>query len=1365
MVLLSTTSMSPFRDRTPAPRFISPRLPLDVIEVTGSDNDETEIEVTQVTRSLKPQQISQSNGQRINKGKAVDRTALSPLSNRKYKQQLRESSVRSVNVISSSEDEVQHTPQSPIRNRKPSKNTITSVSDEELDELSRDTGKNALSLDTHRKLPSRHTISDDSIPPSPSTPDVQITSSIQPGSTSKMPWSIADGPERDIVLSTPTSKQRTRYYNMVLDSEDDDESDDHDDPLIKWSERRKRRSASSKHLRLPTMGSIVTDGEETSKLLELVSDSEMEQEEEKILHAEPFRLTHYHDAAATAMEPLQDDINLEVDKVLAIVRSQDCFDLSTADAVFDAMSDNPDDSDVIQITKPRPLQLGQLSQPKQSPEKIEEDHRKLRETLMFTDDIEECSPSPPPERRRGRIVKNLFSNYAIFDQAKKSSPLGSDKKPPKEDARILRKAEEVFSGKRSRSDVLDNGINPDDVEEEEEEELEDPRARRRSGQQSIQSPSKKTRLCDVVPDNAVMESVLKAAAAHARQQELAASAPKPPKRTETFESISVFSDSQPILTQASLARIKSQEEIEEISDDAWTQPAARDRHQRLAGLRVMGSLNFALRSAPIPSNDIDQKPIKETIDIPSSTPPVSPHQFQINEATEEDLEGYMSPTLSQNMLENCPICQQKIPADEMIAHVEQELLAHDLQEEEARQRQDEALARELNEDEEELRVWETIPSQDVAPDLEIVAGQEVAQGWMITQNIPSQDDVVVLDSLSGSGQLTQTPPKPHLNRHRRHNDVAVASRHNAVSLETPTRKVSNLSLDSPTSTSKLSGPSYHGADSFTEGYSAATEERSFFIEDDDHPNVYDISGIDSTSSQSAFYIQPGQKLQDDITSDAYISIRPNARNSASSSRASAKKARREKASSPDTIPASRSTKTNGPADDDLDDFLLQPEPSSMLNRSFRTKEKAVDIGGSKTPSRRKSLTKSTSISKQKTVREPINLDDSEDDDIIIESKPAKKTLRGSKARSNFMNDLLPENVRQQRMELLKNSRRRRPGGAIVDVDEEEIEIGRKQPVGEKLWNQEDDLFDSENLDRRQVKGVGLGGVIGGIGAVTGSLNVSKITKNAVEAVAAAAVAAPASDNTNQAPISSTPSKDKAFDRAFEHNYADPNNTLYTCPSSFEYNDPNYGLDSQDLWDAVDPDHRMRDRRAAEANGDIDDDDEANNQELHLSPLNDFIDLRKHQDDPTMAMYFAQFGTAEDAEGSRGRGRARKSGKSNTTTATNGSSTGKSRVSFGPGIGSMSTAKGINGTQSLLTNFGIHSDRTDPNTTDDNSLGNRVASSGGYATTANGSMAIRSKPTPKSTGAGKSAWRGGRNWRARKFRGTRGRGRGHGRNGG
>ncbi|KAF8932164.1 hypothetical protein BGZ47_011522 [Haplosporangium gracile] len=1369
MVLLSTTSMTPLRDVTPAPRFASPRQQPDVIEVIGSDYDEPEIEVTQVIRPPKSRRLSarhdRDKNKGVDKGKGVDRTTISPGSANR-KRLVRASSVRSVNVISSSEDETRCILTSPTRNRGV---TIASTSDEEQDdELSRDTGENTLRFDTHRKRPPHHTILDDSIPVSPSAQDVDGMST-HPESTNKMPWSIAEGPERDIVLSTPTSKQRTRHYNMVLDSEEEEASDDQDDPLIKWSERRRQQSASAKHLRLPKIDSIVTDNEEISALLDLVSGSENEQDMPKPAHTVPTEPT-CHDNDAAAPQPPREEIDPEVDKILATVMSQDCFDLSTTDPAFHVVSDNPDDSTDIQLTKPRPLVLGQLSQPKESPQHAQEEHQKLRETLMFMDDIEECSPSPPPEPRRGRIAKNPFFNYAIFDQVKKKSPVGSDKKPPEDDMRQLQRAGEVFAGKRTRNDALDVGDNADNAEEDDEE-LEDPRARRRSGQYGLRSPSKKTRLSEIIPNKAVMESVLKQAAAHARQQGRAArTTPNPPTRTETIESISFFSESQPTqATQSSLARVKSQvDELEEISDDAWTQQTAKDRHQRLSGLRVMGSLNLAPRTAPVAAN-VDNQPIKTVVDSPPS--PSHPARPQDEEAIEEMLDGYMSPTLSQNMLEICPICQQKIPADEMMAHVDQELLAHDQQEEEARRRQDEALARELTETGEATRVWETIPSEDEADGWEIAPGQGAPQGWGASQAFRTQGDHIALDSFSGSDQLTQTPPKPYLNGHKRVVETSGNSRNDAVSLETPTRKVGHLSLESPASALKRPGQGSPRDDSFFDAFSGVAEDRSFIIEDNDISNTYDLSGMDSTSSQSAFYIQPGQKLRDDNSSGAYISMRPNARKTASgaSTRTSAKKTGREKAPSSTAIPAGRPAVNEQPADDELDDFLLQPEPASMLNRSFRTKDKAADASTTgKSPSRRKFLTKPSGASSKKTTREPINLDDSEDDDIIVESKPVTKTLRGSKAKSSVLESLLPDRVRRQRHERIKDARRRRSNGLAEEGDDDEIEIGRKQRVTEKLWNQEDDLFDSEQLDRRQVKGVGLGGVIGGIGAVAGSLNVSKITKNAAEAAEAAA------ESASQRPTPTALLKGKAVDSNNGHSYLDYDDNPFAGPSSFEYDDPNYGLNSQDLWDAVDPDRRMRNERAAEGGDGEEGEDDG---EPHLSPLNDFVDLRKHQDNPDMAMYFAQFGMADGADyptggrsGGRGRGRGRGRGHGKNAAASAASrSPGKgSGVSFGPGIERMSSTMGVNGEtgQAVLTDLGIQSERAGPSGAHNNMFGAGGTPFGGYATTANGSMAIRSKPTVKrTTGTAKGGWKGHggwRGWRKSGGGGARGRDRGRGR---
>ncbi|KAI8598734.1 hypothetical protein EDD21DRAFT_381704 [Dissophora ornata] len=864
-----------------------------------------------------------------------------------------------------------------------------------------------------------------------------------------------------------------------------------------------------------------------------------------------------------------------------------------------------------------------------------------------------------------------------------------------------------------------------------------------------------------------MELALKAAADHARQQ---AESRDSLVRMEAIESFPSVIDSQPVITRvhsSSDDMTSHVEEIEDFSDDQRTQQSQRGiqkderRTRRYSGLHLMsyGQPKEAFRST---ENDLSvQQEAQQEWQLPSKQPAYQSQDYEA-EVEVQDQGEYsicdISPTLSQYTTDTdkCPICRRMIPVNDLIAHVDAELLANEQREREDMQKKDQALAQSLDE------------------------------------SYQTQDVVIIRDSLSQHGSLTQAPPHLTLQQQGQPSSTDIQSlsssktpvrantgRDDPVSLDTPTRKVSHLTLDSPSSRTREQGGLRGAGLSSGSAILSSGSNLSHPLESE----TIDLSDIESLSSQSAFQIQPGQTIQDIAldASDVYISTRPTGRKKdvqKTSSRTAIKKAESGHLPTPFLI-------QDEMLDDDMDDFLDKPEPASMLNRSFRTSSGKAS-GSAATVSRGGSARRK--VASKKSSKAIVELYDSEDDNNrginenpVIETKRGKAIRKGVKLKSAVLDGILPESARQRRQELLKKSRGEHRSG-IVD-DDNEIEVGRRHPAAEKLWNQEDDLLESEHLDRRQVKGVGLGGIVGGIGALPGSLAMSKITKDT-------AVSSASAGETVDATVTTDPAAPKGTIRANRDASSDlaEDNGMSGGSASLEFEDPNYGMQSQEWWDAVQAKNPERPGALVESVLDAGDDTERAGGETegddngYMSPLDDFVDLRERRDDPALAMYFAQFGmangdvngsgsTASAASKGRGRGRGRTRGAA--------SSSAKKGVSYARGVGPMSTTTSAGGSsnasgstceQTVLTAYGIPR-RT--RTAADNRYGARNVSFGGRATTANGSMAIRSKPTQPFVpggasrgrgsrgGSSKSYWRGRNAWAAR----GQGRGRGRGRGGG
>ncbi|KAF9348247.1 hypothetical protein BGX26_000324 [Mortierella sp. AD094] len=1398
LILMSTSATTPgmLRDETPGPSFASPRKQLaGVNEVICSDQEEVEIDESQVQRRT---MLGRDNSGRRKEDEKTESLLASTTGRTNRRRLIRSnSSLLSINVISSSDDERIQQPRTPIRRRKIAKEILDS-SDDDADELSRDTGRNTLKSNTNRYRNFLHPVADDTIPRSSRLHEasVELTAIVLPGSTAKMPWSITEGPDRDIVLSTPTSKQRIRHYNVILDSEDDfSETEELADI---WPMGEQKSSVHVRHLGLPQVDAVVGEEARKSPSRAIVSDSEAEFGTADAASAEQ------NDVLITTQSTMGE--RGETRAKAYVVESQDVYELPERSRISPDREAQKFQA-VTKLRKPRPLVLnipsdedvdhsiGRHSRSKDTKD-IEEQHMKLRETLMFEGIPEDKPPSPAPEqllrnsfdpkKEQTKFENSPFSFFPLFNR----SSTHTQKKPQQEEPKIDdNKYNTLWKRKKETEDkhLLAQVSTVISEDEEEDETLEDSRTRRHSGRAHLASPAKKIRLSEIAPDVAVMESALKAAAAHSRQQ-ANGKGPCLLSRMETIESFSTLSDSQRTLHRMDSfsGRIFSQaEEIEDFSDDYRSQMP--ERHQEERRIRRYSGLQLVSRDeskGPLKASGVDNPKLRlelsedEKLQDSDQTPPDSHKDRGI------------SPTLSQDTMERCPICRMMILSEDLLAHVDAELLANEQREREDMERRDEAMAFELNE------IYQT---QDA-----VVIRDSLPENQFLTQDSPHLQPLTQTKPFISADRRSLTSPKE-----------PVQSKDwcgNEVSLDTPTRKVGSLSLDASPSMSKAierkrdrdTGFSFRPLHKINSSSTVLSDDLLENEQDQEHDSIV-LSEVESLSSQSAFKIQPGQIIIHDTppvasetTIDVGLASRKSTHAQNSHKTSHGKKSESGGVLAPFVI-------QDDILDDDLDDFLDRPEPASMMNRSFRTntntnsKAAAKAAAPSGSSARRNSRVKTVNTSKKKPSKGMIELDDSDDEphhggdkneDVMLASKRVTG-VKGSKSKSNVLDSLLPTSARQRRQYLLKKTRGQRNSDAI-DV-EDEIEIGRHQPpVVEKLWNQEDDIFDSEHLDPRQVKGVGLGGVVGGIGAIPGSLAMSKITKNT-------ATVAATSDFASEAGIVSLHTSSRTASKSYN---VEVDDNLGGAQPSFEFEDTDYGLHSQDWWDNPQPGNSGHSRENNRLGGYTSDQashigfEEHEGQERlddgYTSPLDDFVDLRERRDDPALAMYFAQFGSDiglanENAGGSRSSGRSRGRDRSRSGAGGSKTSVGKKGMSFGPGIGPMSTATGAGNQrapvstagQAVLTAYGIprRTGSTTPATEGVNvdghdRYGARRVSFGGHATTENGSMAIRSKPTQpfvpgKSKGRGKGTGRGGSKsywsgrWAARRGKGGRG-GRGRGR---
>ncbi|KAG0047502.1 hypothetical protein BGZ83_007451 [Gryganskiella cystojenkinii] len=1304
---LMSTSPGFFRDESHRPRFASPRRPLrstEPTEIVGSDDEELCVSTTDTNHRAEGRQ----------KG-IHQRSKIASPPSRGRRRIVQPSESNTINLISSGEDEPVEQSVSVRHKATPVILRDSSDDDDVEDEISKDPGKDLLKENRSRKRVSVYPTACDTIPRSASSPSATATST-SPVGTAKMPWSITEGPEGDIVLSTPKSKQRIRHYDMVQGSEDDDESEV-EIVSEQWPHSHRHSSVGSNHLGLPKIDSIGGVKPRDSPARALVSDSEGEQEEGIATTG-----NHLRKNDSTTVNTNRIGSRAAISPPNALTTSR----LST------------------KLTKPRRLVLDlpsdldssqDLMMTELDSKEVEESHKRLRETLLFEEEEDSEIGTPTPQPMIERISKKI---------PKEASP------PPT--FPIFQRLTQQASTKTADEDVAQ----AQESEVEYEEPLEDPRIRRRSARMSMTSPPKRIKLTEAVP----------------RFSEPAEPMPAP----SPIEEIEGFSDEsqrvRPVIQQEDRSR------------------------QRYSGLRFV---------------DLSKHRMESSQQWPS--------ELAISESVLQPFVERVSPEVeaspivcSGKPMERCPLCSVIMPADELATHVEAELQAKDREEQDEIERQDQEMALELE------RAFQT---QD--------AHFEEDQGDFFQTQVPDREPPSTQrrrqfeDRAAGANPITPTK-------------VNIGQRQRMVSLDTPTRQVGNMTLNSPTAVKQRDHDKNVGLRK-TISSGVSSDEPDSQIRGTD---PIEISQGDSISSQSVFGIQPGQKIVTPAgtqsssrtvpaaeAADAvywshasyppapYFSTRQvkskRALDSGSSSRnfLANGKALASFAIEEDEVESKENMNDRVDDDDDGDeddDFMQHPGPT-LQNRLSRVKLTKTAAKVSVLPSKQKSKEIKAKIhTKNMSEGAFIQLDDTEDEmSSEANHKPAEPFNRQSKAKpkSTILDNILPTSARQRRQQMLKEQRERTSSAKarkIVGEEENEdleyeIEVGRRRPVSEKLWNKEDDLFDSEKLDHRQVRGVGLGGVVGGIGAIPGKLTMSKVTKTATQ------IPKPLSQTPDMA---SSPRVSR--DRQHSGGGSSTNGQrsqgvedLFESPQGYEF-DPDYGFQSQDWWEEAQASNGYNsqhiqprfDKNATDRGGvgawddkyEEGDEDEEDFDDGDL--LEDLVDLRTGRDDPSLAMYFAQLqpnrkggnnnNNDDDDDGKesrskgKGRGRGRGSGRSNGR----GKQGTKGQLTFGAGVGPMSLGRlgGAGSSSSAgpppstgfsLEAFGHISQSAGPR--GEEAYGVRKPSFGGQPTTANGSLAVRSKPTERSTrgggGGGKSR---GRNFWATRARGRGGRGRGRGRGG-
>ncbi|KAG0231118.1 hypothetical protein BGW41_002312 [Actinomortierella wolfii] len=1320
--------------------------------------------------------------------------------------------------------------------------------------------------------------------------------------TANMPWTISA--ERDVVLDTPQTKQRTRHYEMIQDSEEDDPSGD--DVVIlqePWPRSRRRSSVFTKHLELPKIADSSSSGRRS--ILALASDTEDEpdiaggpESQSRLPIRSSPRRDNQRQPSVIMLEDRRDidhTFRLTKPKPLKLYGSQngatDDSDMdqlvyqSQEDVVYGSMEFNPPSS--LEDSEPRtqeriptlaiaannadedrsgPLEQRHFSNDNLQPSKdqstlipssSEAPHQSLKRKAreLGTDDFAQFPHLSRPLRER-RIAKDehrdptddeddsrRLKRYMETLRSSTKTSFCTPRQPPQQLTNTTKEDQQAESG----SDADDEAQAGEKGEESEEDILVDARIRRRS----FPSPAKKTRIDP--PQN---RFIIPPAATVPAQSGLV--------REETIESISTLTQSQYSGLPGSLGRdtVKSTlDDIELFSDD---DPSVEDKDQEKKTRRY-SALEFSDR----------------------------PPALVVGRGSKSSSDG----NIPDVRRESCPLCGEKILISELSSHVEREMAEQDRQEREKREKEDAEFAMAIGyQSQEDFTVVSDqfssqIPdsSQDSLPSMnEAVERTQASSAFFINnynndRRIQSRP-MVLTQAPSASQEVTL------LSQPLRTTSSTVQAQQEFASEDSPSRRIQQLSLQSPPPNKFRSSSSSTPIASITSTYSASTKlpvrrgatgngqsqlhqrQKPDSFDRDDNQQLHDASvvpnqndndyerleindSIHSSYSQMAFGIQPGQILpvDSDITTPTQSSYGGSGGSGSLSTRHIRKKKgghcedeitidsqedgeaeevlsqvlapislddRDTPSVEPTSAVAKVKDKDKQPVqdridvdDDDDDDFIHQPAAASLVNQPFRTtKPRGSSTNGSATittitTAKKQRKERPTRLNNRKKVVELDSSDEGDEDAAVKQQAAAAPTTtkprtRGtrtsatktaptaSKKRSTVLDSILPPGVRRDSHSKNKNNSRgdksaeaegressRLTAFIVVasegEDDEEFLEseilrnkgISATKGVREKFWHPEDDLSDSERLDRRQVMGVGVGGIVGGVGAVPGRVTMSRLVRQREEEAA---------EKTNDI----LPEQPRHLQQQGQ-----PKPQSQELSTRAEYvgadGEVEYGFHSQEWWD--EPQHGRDDRHPIRLDEDGHDighqgvrGDAGEDGDEYLSPLEDFEGLEGNGGNSAIAQFFAKFDATFQTSGSSG---GEGSGKGTRRKASAGAATSESKeAAGGSSKRSVSTrrsrAKGTReggNIHQMLFGRGVGPilDPNDPLTANFRSSTGREAAAAEIssstssrrtnATTANGSLAVNSTRTERQhwgAGRGRGAPRG-RAWYAARARARRG----------
>jgi len=286
-----------------------------------------------------------------------------------------------------------------------------------------------------------------------------------------------------------------------------------------------------------------------------------------------------------------------------------------------------------------------------------------------------------------------------------SRPIAKGKSPPPPFP-IFQRATQL-----STKEATQDPIQAVESEEEFEEPLEDPRIRRRSARASLTSPPKRIRLTEAVPRFPEPE-------------------PEPEPEPSPLEEIELFSDESQRLQAAAMQQERSR--------------------KRYTGLQLVDLSEPLIAPRTLPREE---------------TTGMEPSPRHLN----FDMSLTLSPILPAKVMDSCPLCSKRMPAEELAAHVEAEFQEKDREEQYAIERQDQEMA---------LALEKTFQTQDIGFDDEGTINGRQRVGWeQPSTQYPPRDRTGVNGVIRDRGRRQET----------------------VVSVDSPTRQVRNMTLNSPPS--------------------------------------------------------------------------------------------------------------------------------------------------------------------------------------------------------------------------------------------------------------------------------------------------------------------------------------------------------------------------------------------------------------------------------------------------------------------------------------------------------------------------------------------------------------------------------------